>query len=427
MSSRAGRRRRGPPEFHTYTLTAKGEVLGTVDVRPGTRLGPDFCGYFHPVRAFSRVWPLFEAYERAYDRYYRLYAGDYRASPSPALRRGQRLDVSEALARAKVAQEIAHQELVDLGLELSDSRGRRLETGSIYIERTRLEEQIEFYERYTELYETSPYDEIDDGVDVSPYRLSAHEPEKDPAESPSRKEPWGEPWTPAKEREEAARWAAEDAVIDAWLDGQSAEDDEDAGDGEVPWEDDYEWYGDHPSFEDKMVLLQRAAVGHPRDTFRWVLDLAKPRDYDDDKDRDEWVKAVQRARSDGLLDEELSQFLIWKIVTDAHEYRHKVADPVMLELHHRMNVLVEKYGMEPDDLDQMTDPPAEWSDLDKAWNEREPRIVGDVLISAGETALEAAMRERPEEFAARMAVWEEKVGREERVRRRAQPEGESGS
>jgi hypothetical protein len=42
-----------------------------------------------------------------------------------------------------------------------------------------------------------------------------------------------------------------------------------------------------------------------------------------------------------------------------------------------------------------------------------------VLLSTGGVLLEAAMRERPEELAARMAAWEERVKREheERLRR----------
>jgi hypothetical protein len=55
-------------------------------------------------------------------------------------------DVSAALARATVAQRAAHQKLADLGMELTDARGRRLETGSMNIERTQLEERVQLYE-----------------------------------------------------------------------------------------------------------------------------------------------------------------------------------------------------------------------------------------------------------------------------------------
>ena len=62
--------REDPPEPVEYTLTAKGEVLGTVVVRRSReRL---FMGYFHPIRAFSRIVGLFDEYNRAIERYDRL-------------------------------------------------------------------------------------------------------------------------------------------------------------------------------------------------------------------------------------------------------------------------------------------------------------------------------------------------------------------
>lgn len=50
---------------------------------------------------------------------------------------------------------------------------------------------------------------------------------------------------------------------------------------------------------------------------------------------------------------------------------------------------------------------------------RRARRRNEVLLSTGGVLLEAAMRERPEELAARMAAWEERVKREheERLRR----------
>jgi hypothetical protein len=415
MSSRARRLRRGQPEFSTYALSAKGELLGTVEVPLGVRPGYDFRGYFHPVRAFSRIWPLIEASERAYDRYYLLYTYDARALRSRGLPSAPGPDVSEALERATLAQDLAQRKVDALGMELTDARGQRLKTGWMHIERTLLEEEVEIYERYPDLCETDPFDEIDAGVDVSPYRLTAHGPEKDPARAASHKKRWGAPWTAERERDLVAAEQAAGETAAAVFGGELQEGDEgDEGDedgegGGVPWEEDYEWEGEHPPFEDKLALLQRAAKGHPRDTFAWVLDVAMPRHYDDDEDRDEWVKAVQRARAEGVLEADLAQFLIWKIVMNAHEYRHKTVDPVLVELDHRMDVVAQKYGVEADELGQMAEPPAEWIEIDEAWDAREPRIVGEVLLAAGEAGIEAEMRERPGEFGERMKGWEERV------------------
>jgi hypothetical protein len=205
------------------------------------------------------------------------------------------------------------------------------------------------------------------------------------------------------------------------------DDDEESEEGQLRWEDDYEWDGEHPSFEDKVVLLRRAAKGHPRDTFAWVLDVAKPRHYDDDEDRDEWVKAVQRTREEGVLQAELAQFLIWKIVMNAHEYRQNTVDPVLVELADREEEVAKKYGVEAEDVHLKVYAPVEWAEIDKAWEAREAEMIREVFVAAGETALEVEMRERAEEFAARMKGWEERVGREEAVRRRASPGGGSAS
>jgi hypothetical protein len=99
-------------------------------------------------------------------------------------------------------------------------------------------------------------------------------------------------------------------------------------------------------------------------------------------------------------------------VTNAHDNRHNTVDAVLLELSDRLDVVAAKYGVEADELDQLEDAPAEWTDINRAWKVRQSQVVSEVLLSAGEPALEAEMRERPEELAARMAVWEERVERE---------------
>jgi len=396
----------GPPEFDEYTLTTRGELLGSVEVPAGERLGPGFAGYFHPARAFSRVVGLFDEWKRAADRLVRLYDTDFTASPSPVLRRGHRLDVSEALARARVAQDIASQALVDLGLELSDSSGRRLETSFINIERVRIEQETERHE--FGLIGPSPFEEIDAGIEVTPYRLSAYAPsEEEPDGPPSRGPRWGVPWSPAKERDEAAEDGALASADEEW-----SSEDEDGRD------DEYEWEGNAPSLEDRVALWHRAVTGHRRDTLFSVLDLASTSTVDDDDERDHWVKSVQRARAEGVMDVELSHYLIWRIVTNAEEQRMQVVDPLLLELMDRMEPMPAKYGVsEMADLDQMTDPPAEWLDIHKACDARRSQLASEVLLSAGESALVAAMHERPEEFAARMAVWDARMEREDAERR----------
>jgi hypothetical protein len=411
MSHRRSRRdsRQNLPEPVEYTLTAKGEVLGTVEVRRSReRL---FMGYFHPARAFSRVVRLFDEYNRAADRYVRLRDSDFRTSTSPALRRGAPLDVSEARRRAWVAQDIAGQALAALGLELHDSNGRPVETVYIGIGRVRIEEEMELYEIADgRLAGPSPFEEIDAGVDVTPYRLLGRMAAEDEA---GRKPRWGVPWSPDEGRTDTAE---EDSL---WFVAADLErDDEEDSDEKVDFDDELEWEGSQPPFENRVTLWHRAVSGHPRDTLLRVLDLAQPQYSNDPEDRDLWVKSVQYARTEGLLDEQLSQYLIWRIVTDAHDEVSE-RDPSLLELLARMDAVAVKHGLDPEAADEISDPPAEWAEINTAWLARGAQMINEVLLAAGELSLEAAMREQPAEFAARMAAWEERVkrGHEERQRR----------
>jgi hypothetical protein len=129
--------------------------------------------------------------------------------------------------------------------------------------------------------------------------------------------------------------------------------------------DAYEGEGDGLSLEDRVALWHRAVSGHRCETFYNVLGLVGSDicNHDDD-DRKLWIESVQRARTDGLLDEEISRYLIWRIVVSDYE---RSSDPAFLELLDRETAVTQTCGVEIEDLDQMTDPPTEYLDLHKAY------------------------------------------------------------
>jgi len=395
-----------PPDLDEYILTARGELLGRVEVPAGARPGLEFEGYFHPARAFSRVVGLFDEYNRAGDRWARLYHSGL--TTAVALRRGRQLDMDRAVERAEAAWDLADDALHELGLELTDASGRRLATSLINIECVKLEEESALHDEPGDLEGLSPFEELEAGVDVTPYRLSACSRDKDaPAGTPARKPLTAVPWRPEEDLEL-------DAALEAWESATegSSPDYEDDPDAELEWE------GGSPSLEDRITLWRRAAGGHPRDTLLSNLDLAGPMGSADiERDRDVWVKSVQLARARGFLGADLADYLIWSIVTEVEDHRY-VEDPNGDELLDRRVAFAQKLGVEMEDLDRMTDPPAEWLTLQKASHDQHTQRVSEVLLSAGETSLAAAMRDRPEEFEARMDAWDERVRKEHEEKQR---------
>jgi hypothetical protein len=177
-------------------------------------------------------------------------------------------------------------------------------------------------------------------------------------------------------------------------------------------ENDNAEFGDRdPTADDWVRLFRDAVTWYKHETLYSVRELAEVFGRDSDQ-RDVWIEAVRRARSEGIIDRDIAANMLHWIVDDSLDDDPLFEDDARLEeisgqieeIHraHHHERMTPWRGPIPPQLRVMLD----------ASNARELELIAEILESEGESEVAKLMRDDPDEFARRNAVAERKIRRD---------------
>lgn len=100
-------------------------------------------------------------------------------------------------------------------------------------------------------------------------------------------------------------------------------------------------------------------------------------------DPEPWMREVQRARDEGVLDAGIAWFLIYKLVDQAM-YVIAETDPELEELGRRVEEIERAHGLSEDESFFVGEGPPEWEEATRAWDAVHERRFAELFRRIGE-------------------------------------------